>query len=275
MSKQRSEGTSGQALLTGACTRSLATRAAADANVLELDTDKAPDVNFFDRGPQIVVSTVGDLVILSGLGGDVPPGTLLKFGANGATGILLAHREPKSFAIRYTNTPTDAPAVGAAAAAPVLEGDAVEVLHKQTFRVPAEEEVRGRFIGALGQPLDGGRHLHTKRPQSNLSIIVVSSTQRPPGKQLTDLQPSDKQSRDTRRMLSCMTCLGGALDGGAVPGGGGRDVTSGGSELCREPPRVEDRKPITTPMLTGIKAMDLLTPIGRGQCMLVTVGPDT
>ena len=27
-----------------------------------------------------------------------------------------------------------------------------------------------------------------------------------------------------------------------------------GSELLREPPSVEDRKPITTPLITGIKA---------------------
>ena len=59
-------------------------------------------------------------------GGDVQPGTLLKLGTSGVTGILLSHREPKSFALLYANDAGKggAPAVGAAAAA--AAGDAVE-----------------------------------------------------------------------------------------------------------------------------------------------------
>ena len=65
--------------------------------------------------------------------------------------------------------------------------------------------------------------------------------------------------------------LGAPLDGGDAPGGADRDVSAGeGSELLREPPSVEDRKPITTPLITGVKALDVLTPVGRGQCMLLT-----
>ena len=47
------------------------------------------------------------------------------------------------------------------------------------------------------------------------------------------------------------------------------------SRIMREPPSVEDRKPITTPLVTGIKAVDLLAPVGRGQCMLVSGEPGT
>ena len=43
-----------------------------------------------------------------------------------------------------------------------------------------------------------------------------------------------------------------------------------GSQLFREPPSVEDRKPISTPLVTGVKPLDVLTPIGRGQCLLLT-----
>ena len=38
---------------------------------------------------------------------------------------------------------------------------------------------------------------------------------------------------------------------------------------------MEERKPITTPLVTGIKAVDLLAPVGRGQCMLVSGEPGT
>ena len=51
--------------------------------------------------------------------------------------------------------------------------------------------------------------------------------------------------------------------------------TEDSSRMIREPPSVEDRKPITTPLVTGIKAVDLLAPIGRGQCMLVSGEPGT
>ena len=73
--------------------------------------------------------------------------------------------------------------------------------------------------------------------------------------------------------------LGEPLDGGSVPGEGGpngpfRDAAkkndASGSELFREPPSVEDRKPINTPLVTGVKPLDVLTPVGRGQCMLLT-----
>ena len=70
--------------------------------------------------------------------------------------------------------------------------------------------------------------------------------------------------------------LGEPLDGGSVPGergGAFRDASrarGAGAELFREPPSVEDRKPITTPLVTGVKPLDVLTPVGRGQCMLLT-----
>jgi F-type H+-transporting ATPase subunit alpha len=51
--------------------------------------------------------------------------------------------------------------------------------------------------------------------------------------------------------------------------------TADSSRIMREPPSVEDRKPITTPLVTGIKAVDLLAPVGRGQCMLVSGEPGT
>lgn len=190
--------------------RGVAARAAESPLTSDIDIGE----DSYPRLPPSVHSLHGDLAILQGVGGDVQPGTLLKLGTSGVTGILLSHREPKSFALLYTSGAGEggAPAVGAThgtAAAQLAAGDAVEVVRstadKSTskknkvpannrFRMPGEADVKGRWLGALGQPLDGGD----------------------------------------------------------APGGRDRDVTRGeGSELLREPPSVEDRKPITTPLITG------------------------
>lgn len=201
----------------------------ASSQVSDIDVGDDDDVQPND--PPSVVRTEGNLAILHGLGGDVKPGTLLKLGDEGdVTAILLSHREPKSFALLYTNGagPGGAPAVGSSGAETLAPGGAVEVIRSthdkskkgddkeepnNTFRMPGDDDVEGRWLGALGQPLDGGD----------------------------------------------------------APGGGNRNVrVGGGSELLREPPSVEDRKPITTPLITGVKALDVLTPVGRGQCMLLT-----
>ena len=48
-----------------------------------------------------------------------------------------------------------------------------------------------------------------------------------------------------------------------------------GENLVADPPPVDARKPITTPLITGASAVDVLTPIGRGQCLLVSGEPNT
>ena len=75
-------------------------------------------------------------------------------------------------------------------------------------------------------------------------------------------------ARATRGKI--VDALGEARDGSAMVTG-----TEDSSKMMREPPSVEDRKPITTPLVTGIKAVDLLAPVGRGQCMLVSGEPGT
>ena len=148
-------------------------------------------------------------------------GTLLDIGEKGATGVLLSHREPKSFALLYVGgdgaTP-GAPRLASDESPGTKPGDVVVVREKARFHMPPESDVVNRRIGPLGEPLDGG------------SV---------PGE-------ADGKFRD------------------AASG------TGAGSELFREPPSVEDRKPITTPLVTGVKPIDVLTPVGRGQCMLLT-----
>ena len=169
----------------------------------------------------VVHSVEGSLAILEGIGGDVKPGTLLDIGEKSATGVLLSHREPKSFALLYAGgdglTP-GAPRLASDESPGTKPGDVVVVRNRARFHMPPESDVVNRRIGPLGEPLDGG------------SV---------PGE-------ADGKFRD------------------AASG------TGAGSELFREPPSVEDRKPITTPLVTGVKPIDVLTPVGRGQCMLLT-----
>lgn len=48
-----------------------------------------------------------------------------------------------------------------------------------------------------------------------------------------------------------------------------------GTPMFRRPPLLDELDSITVPLLTGVKAVDMLTPLGRGQCMLFTGGPDS
>jgi F-type H+-transporting ATPase subunit alpha len=172
------------------------------------------------RRAGVVHSVEGSLAILEGIGGDIKPGTLLDIGDAGATGVLLSHREPKSFALLYVGGDGETPGAPRLASDESITkpGDAVVVRQGARFHMPPESDVVNRRIGPLGEPLDGG------------SV---------PGE-------ADGKFRDAA------------------------SKTGSGSELFREPPSVEDRKPITTPLVTGVKPIDILTPVGRGQCMLLT-----
>ena len=195
----------------------------------------AADDDADDAAPRagVVHSVEGSLMILEGIGGDVKPGTLLDVGQGGATAVLLAHREPKTFALVYSGADgatKGAPRLEDAASLNVKPGDAVRVRKGSVFHMPPERDVIGRRIGPLGEPLDGG------------SV---------PGE--------------------------GGLTGPFRDAGGKKSdplsdasESLNGSELFREPPSVEDRKPINTPLVTGVKPLDVLTPVGRGQCMLLT-----
>jgi hypothetical protein len=59
-----------------------------------------------------VHSVEGSLAILEGISGDVKPGTLLDVGGAGATAVLLAHREPKTFALVYSGADGATPGAG-------------------------------------------------------------------------------------------------------------------------------------------------------------------
>ena len=198
----------------------------------------AADDDADDAAPRagVVHSVEGSLMILEGIGGDVKPGTLLDVGQGGATAVLLAHREPKTFALVYSGADgatKGAPRLEDAASLNVKPGDAVRVRKGSVFHMPPERDVIGRRIGPLGEPLDGG------------SVPGEGPGPTGPFRDAAKKQKSDPLSDADASSLN-------------------------GSELFREPPSVEDRKPINTPLVTGVKPLDVLTPVGRGQCMLLT-----
>ena len=200
-----------------------------------------------EEGGGGVVGTVtavhNGLAVLEGIRGDTPPGRVITFGGGGG-GVLLAHREPQSFALLFRGTAScghDGEGTGIstrAGRAPEVDGvNAVEVGERavateSAFTLPAHALVRGRVVGCLGQPLpgwgEGTSSLCTQSP-------ILSSE-----------------------------------DGEGHAGDGDSAGTAAGSELLRVPPVLDEITAITAPLLTGVMAIDMLTPIGRGQCMLLS-----
>jgi F0F1-type ATP synthase alpha subunit len=153
----------------------------------------------------------GGVAVLEGMRSAAPPGSVLTFVESGSKGLLLSHREPKSFALMFeTDEATGRRRVRRDADA--VRGETAEASKTEFLCGPSAKSTEGKIVDAFGEMVTGE--------------AMVSGTE-------------------------------------------------DSSTLIREPPSVEDRKPITTPLVTGIKAVDLLAPIGRGQCMLVSGEPGT
>lgn len=151
----------------------------------------------------------GGVAVLEGMRSAAPPGATVTFGEGGRRGVLLAHREPKTFALMFEEEANGRKKVDAGDGVLGTVGEA----SKMEFACgPSARWAAGRTVNAFGECLKGER--------------MVTGTD------------------DSSRMM-------------------------------REPPTVEDRKPITTPLVTGVKAVDVLAPLGRGQCMLVSGEPGT
>ena len=151
----------------------------------------------------------GGVAVLDGMRSAAPFGAVLTFANGGGRGVLLSHREPKSFALMFEEDESGRRRVDAGEKA---TGTTAEASKSEFVMGPSAKSTLGKIVNAFGERLDG------------------------------------------EKMVT------GAEDS---------------SRMIREPPSVEDRKPITTPLVTGIKAVDLLAPIGRGQCMLVSGEPGT
>ena len=151
----------------------------------------------------------GGVAVLDGMRSAAPFGAVLTFANGGGRGVLLSHREPKSFALMFEEDESGRRRVDAGEKA---TGTTAEASKSEFVMGPSAKSTLGKIVNAFGERLDGEK--------------MVTGTE------------------DSSRMI-------------------------------REPPSVEDRKPITTPLVTGIKAVDLLAPIGRGQCMLVSGEPGT
>ena len=152
----------------------------------------------------------GGVAVLEGMRSAAPCGATVTFGGDGGRrGTLLAHREPKSFALMFEEDGMGRKRVCADAE---VVGSVGEASKTEFAYGPSAAWARGRTVNAFGECASG------------------------------------------ERMVS---------------------RTADSSKMMREPPTVEDRKPITTPLVTGVKAVDVLAPLGRGQCMLVSGEPGT
>ena len=168
----------------------------------------------------------GGLLVLEGLRSSVQLGSVLRFPGLQAKAVLLAHREPKSFAMLATKLGgvhvPDSDNVAEIKVGDALEVEKVDEENKKskakTFQIPPEKDLRGRIVSALGAPTS----------------------------------PSGFR----------------AISEAYLHEGSGED-------LIADQPPVDARKPITTPLITGASAVDVLTPIGRGQCLLVSGEPNT
>ncbi|KAG2429129.1 hypothetical protein HYH02_014166 [Chlamydomonas schloesseri] len=187
------------------------------------------------------------LAIVSGLNSDAPLGTKVSF-LTGTAGVLLWHRSDNlSFCLVLGDPST------------VVEGTPVECKIKgvlqvvdevkgpitrkdfDVFTVPAGDETFGRVHDHVG------RHLHAFDNDS-------------PQQQ----QPSAVQEA-------------GAASGGsgakvAAAGGSGRVAPPVTRPLLNAQVEMKNREQINESLLTGVKGLDILTPLGRGASLLV-IGP--
>ena len=171
----------------------------------------------------------GGLLVLEGLRSSVQLGSVLRFPGLQAKAVLLAHREPKSFAMLATKLGgvhvPDSDNVAEIKVGDALEVEKVDEENKKskakTFQIPPEKDLRGRIVSALGAPTS---------PSGSSGFRAISEAYLREGS---------------------------------------------GEDLIADQPPVDARKPITTPLITGASAVDVLTPIGRGQCLLVSGEPNT
>ncbi|KAJ9515099.1 hypothetical protein QJQ45_028891, partial [Haematococcus lacustris] len=192
------------------------------------------------------------VAIISGLNADAPLGTKLAF-VTGGTGVLLWHRSDDiAFALILGGAQEVAVGTGAECkikgVLQVLDEAKGPITKKEfeLFEAPVADDMFGRLVNFLGQDLDPALH----DSSSSSSPQDAGAAPRPPH------SPSPAQAAD--------------------PSTSGRVGPAPGSSRMRpiinNQVAMKSRDQVSEPLLTGVKAVDLLTPLGRGACLLV-VGP--
>jgi F0F1-type ATP synthase alpha subunit len=194
----------------------------------------------------------GGLLVIEGLRSSVRLGSTLAFPGTKATAVLLGHREPKSFAMMATK-------IGSVH---VPDLDNVAMIKVDDFCEVA------RIGDDVNDVNDDEDDVDAKPPPTIKTSSPTTTTTR---KTIMFQIPPEKDLRG--KIVSAL--------GAPVSIEGFKSISDEymtkytGEELIRDPPPVDARKPITTPLLTGATAVDVLTPIGRGQCLLVSGEPNT
>lgn len=192
------------------------------------------------------------VAIISGLNADAPLGTKLAF-VTGGTGVLLWHRSDDiAFALILGGAQEVAVGTGAECkikgVLQVLDEAKGPITKKEfeLFEAPVADDMFGRLLNFLGQDLDAALH----DSSSSSSPQGAGAAPRPPP------SPSPAQGADPST----------SGRGGPAPG------SSRMRPIINNQVAMKSRDQVSEPLLTGVKAVDLLTPLGRGACLLV-VGP--
>ncbi|HTH01268.1 MAG TPA: F0F1 ATP synthase subunit alpha [Vicinamibacterales bacterium] len=165
--------------------------------------------------------------------------------------------------------------------AEIREGDTV----KRTGRiisVPVGEELVGRVVNALGQPVDGKGPIVSKQ-FAEIERLAPGVVDRSPVKEplQTGLKAIDSMvpiGRGQRELIIGDRQTGKtAVAVDTIINQKGKDVIciynaigqKQSRPIERIAPGVVDRSPVKEPMQTGLKAIDAMVPIGRGQRELI------
>ena len=134
-------------------------------------------------------------------------------------------------------------------------------------------DVTGLLVESLGPAVGvgdfceietlGGRRIRTQVIGFRNGRVLSMPLEEIEGLQVDD--PIVARS-EAAKVLVGQSLLGRVLNGFGEPMDAGPAIGEGESyELYRRPPNPLDRKPITEPLVTGVRAIDAVLPIGKGQ----------
>ncbi|GAB4817334.1 hypothetical protein N2152v2_004380 [Parachlorella kessleri] len=226
------------------------------------------------------------IAIVEGLNNDADVGTALSF-ASGAKGVLLWRRSDNIvFALLLGGA--DLVVVGDGVECKVkgilqvvddTEGPTTKRDYAQAL-VPVGEELVGKVVDYIGRPLQvegweqqPQQHVLDPGGASSSSSGVVGSGGAAGSIHTAEQQPQHPQQEQSRHQDGGAGLQEGVLSPDEVPAPSKQPLgLEAQLPLLNQQVPMERREQINQPLMTGVKAVDVLTPIGRGQSQLVA-GP--
>ncbi|GLC68001.1 hypothetical protein PLESTF_000633300 [Pleodorina starrii] len=201
------------------------------------------------------------LAIVSGLNADAPLGTKVSF-VTGTAGVLLWHRSDNlSFCLVLGDpstvsegTPVECKIKGVLQVVDDVKGPITRKDY-EVFNVPAGEDMFGRVCDHIGRHLTE-YDIHDSAPPPAGAAAAAAAAAR-----------GSAAAGSTVTSTSSTTGSGGS--GGS---GGGGSASRSVRPLINHQVEMKNREQINESLLTGVKALDILTPLGRGASLLV-IGP--